>query len=44
MNYLGMNKKEFLAYTIKMVAICIKIQIEEKKMLEKYGLDGVYDQ
>jgi hypothetical protein len=44
MNYLGMNKKEFLVYTIKMVNICIEIQLEEKEWLKKHGGGTNYDQ
>lgn len=44
MRYLGMNEKEFLAYVIKMVNICIEAQLKEKAWLEKQGFGGVYDQ
>jgi hypothetical protein len=44
MNYMGMNEEEFLAYVIKMVNICIKIQLEEKEWLKKQGYGDNYDQ
>ena len=44
MRYMGMDEKEFLAYTLKMVKICIEAQLIEKEWLKKQGVDGVYDQ
>ena len=44
MNYLGMNKEEFLAYTIKMVGISIEATKKEKAWLKEHGYGDNYDQ
>lgn len=40
----GMTKEEFVAYVIKMVNICIAVQLEEKKWLKEHGFGTNYDQ
>ena len=44
MKYMGMNKKEFIEYAIKMTLLFLESQQEQKNILKELGLGEHYDQ